>query len=188
MEFVPQFWLIFSILIHYVAAGLYNPAYIYRWPLSYSVNHKSHAAVHPEFMRSTHTWRHNEYLWLTSSRFLPAKKKVWWCGFSLSLAQLTQAISSSPISSDVLLSDATIVFVLDIVLALIINCSNYSGPYPSPWKQCVEQEKPARTQGPTQRPTVCGSTGERINSLIKCSLYVFHPQCTSQLSYQCAAT
>ncbi len=57
---------------------------------------------------------------------LPAKKKVWRCGFSLSLAQLAQAISGSPISSDVLLSDATIVFVLDIVLALIINCSNYS--------------------------------------------------------------
>lgn len=78
-----------------------------------------------------------------------------------------------PISSDVLLSNGAIVFVLDIVLALIINCSNYSAPYPSLWKQCVEQEKPARTQEQTQRPTVRGSTGERINSLIKCSLYVF---------------
>lgn len=109
-----------------MAAGLYNPASMRCWPLSYSANHKSHAAVHSEFMRSTHTWRHNEYLWLTSRRFCLRKKKVWWCGFSLSLAQLAQAISSSPISSDVLLSDATIVFVLDIVLALIMNCSNYS--------------------------------------------------------------
>lgn len=168
-----------------MAAGLHNPASICYWPLSNTVNNKSYAAVHFEFIRSRHTWRHNEYLWLTSSRFCLQKK---WCGFSLSLAQLTKAISSSPISSDVLLSDATIVFVLDIVLALIINCSNYSGPYPSLWKQCVEQEKPVCTQALTQRPTVWGSTGERINSLIKCSLYVFHPQCTLQLSYQCAAT
>lgn len=111
--------------------------------------------------------------WLTAALACKKKKKVWWCGFSRSLAQLAQAISSSTISSDVLLSDGAIVFVLDIVLALIINCSNYSAPYPSLWKQCVEQEKPARTQEQTQRPTVRGSTGERINSLIKCSLYVF---------------
>ena len=107
--------------------------------------------------------------WLTAAFAWKKKKK---CGDAVS-AQLAQAISSSPISSDVLLSDGAIVFVLDIVLALIINCSNYSAPYPSLWKQCVEQEKPACTQEQTQRPTVCGSTGERINSLIKCSLYVF---------------
>lgn len=117
-----------------------------------------------------------------------ARKQVWWCGFSLFLARLTQAISSSPIASDVLLPDSTIVFVLDIVLALIINCSNYFGPYPSLWEQCVEQEKLLRTQALTQRPTVCGSTGERINGLIKCSLHVFHPQWALQHSYQCAAT
>lgn len=169
-----------------MAAGLYHPASIGCWPVLLSVNHKSFAAVHSECTRSTYTWRHNESTcdWLRAAF---ACKTVW-CGFSLSLARLTQAISSSPISSDELLSDATIVFVLDIVLALITNCGNYSGPYPSLWKQCVEQETPVRTQGTTHRPAVCGSAGERINSLIKSSIYVFHPQWTSQLSYQRAAT
>lgn len=93
----------------------------------------------------------NEHLWLTSSRFFLTNKHsdvvsaIHW-HFLLRRSQVL------PASSDVLLPDATLVFVLDIVPALIINCSNYFGPYPPFWKQCVEQEKPHRTQAQTQSP------------------------------------
>lgn len=128
---------------HTMADDLNKPASICCWPLSYSV-------IVLQFSLSS--WGrliHEDIMsvcdWLAAAF---GHRQVWWCGFSLSLALLTHEISSSPISSDVLLLDATIVFgiVLDIVLALIINCSNYFGPYPSFWKQCMEQEKPVCTQ------------------------------------------
>ena len=52
-----------------------------------------------------------------------------------------------------LLSDATVVFVLDIVPALIINCGNYSGLLYFPFleKQHAEQEKPVYTDTNTER-------------------------------------
>lgn len=72
------------------------------------------------------------------------------CGDVVSASPWHRSLMKSqvpPVSSDKLLLDATIVFgiVSDIVLALIINCSNYFGPYPSFWKQCMEQEKPGCT-------------------------------------------
>lgn len=91
--------------------------------------------------------------------------------------------SSSLISSDVLLSDATIVFVLDIVLALIINCSNYSGPCPFSGNNAFfgkkkniypeKQEKLVHMLALTQRLTVTGSVGGTIKILNKWALYIF---------------
>lgn len=169
-----------------MAGGLNNPASICCCSLPWTV---------PMLQFTLRSWgwfihgRHKEHLWLTCNHF--ARKQVWWHGFNLPLALLTHAISSSPISSDVLLSNATIVFgiVLDIVLALIINRSNYCGPYPSLWKQYVEQEKTVCVHKHMYSGLQCRmSTGEKLNSLIKCSLYVLQPKCTLPFSDQCAAT
>ena len=124
-----------------MAAGFHSPGSACCWPLSDSVDPESRAAVHCEFISPTRTWRHNEEdLWLTS-----AHKQVWCCGFSLSLAHLAQALSGSPVASHALLSDAMNLFVLDIVLALITSCSNYSGTDPSLWKQGVNVSPPRCT-------------------------------------------
>lgn len=88
-------------------------------------------------MRSTR--RHNERLWLTSSCFCLRKRekkereKKKKCGNAVSAPPWHGALMQSQVplvSSDVPLSGATIVFVLDAVRALIVNWSNYSGPCP----------------------------------------------------------